>query len=284
VTTPGPAADGPSISLRLSRGDALPYYRRTASPEYWSKQWHDETFEHLLAVARVSELTRFLERHVLPGARVLEAGCGLGQYVRLFADRGAIVTGVDFSASAIARHHDQFPDSNVLCADLTALPFADGSFDVYISLGVVEHDPGGGAKILAEARRVLAPDGTLLLSTPYLNAIRRALRRRIVEQQCAAVAAGAEFYQYAFDESALAELLARAGFIVGEQWYYDPGRGLRDLRALAHRSPAAAPASSPSSRAPRPHRPLRKAILYARPTLKLLAHMQIVAARPVPVT
>jgi SAM-dependent methyltransferase len=276
VTATGHVADAPPISLRLSRGDALPYYRRRASPEYWSDQWHAETFVHLVAVARVSELTRFLERHVLPGARVLEAGCGLGQYVRHLADRGAVVTGVDFSASVIARHRAQFPDSDVLCSDLKALPFADRSFDAYISLGVVEHDPSGGAKILAEARRVIVPGATLLLSAPYLNASRRALRRWIVARQRAAVAAGAEFYQYAFDESALAEL-ARAGFIVSERWYYAPGRGLRDLRALAHRSAAA---SSPSLRAPRAHRPLRKAILYARPTLKLLAHMQIVAARP----
>src|SRR3972149_4811556 len=42
-------------------------------------------------------------------------------------------------------------------------------------LGVVEHGPGAPDAILAEAARVLAPGGVLLLSVPYRNGLRRLL-------------------------------------------------------------------------------------------------------------
>ena len=259
----------------------LAYFRERADAHFWSQRWEAESLDHLLAVAQTSELTRFLERFVRPGCRLLEGGCGLGQYVRYFGERGVAATGVDYSEAAIAAHRAAYPGSDVRTADLAELPFADGSFDVYLSLGVIEHYVDGGGAILAEAHRVLAPGGVLLLSTPYANRSRRLLRRRIEREERKRAGAGAPFYQYAFDEASLDVLLARAGFTVSERSYYDPGRGLRDLRALvapARSGSGGAPATPPR---PRAHSPVKRALLYSRPVLRSLAHMQVVAARPV---
>src|SRR5256886_15045183 len=57
--------------------------------------------------------------------------------------------------------------------ELRALAVRDGALAGYISLGVVEHDAGGPDAILAEACRVLAPGGVLLVSVPYVNGVRR---------------------------------------------------------------------------------------------------------------
>jgi SAM-dependent methyltransferase len=68
------------------------------------------------------------------------------------------------------------PDLNSVAADITRLPFADGSVQSLSSLHVIEHiglgrygdriDPDGWRSGLSELARVLAPGGRLYLSTP----------------------------------------------------------------------------------------------------------------------
>lgn len=273
-----PRFPGASVSKRAS----LAYFRQRADEQFWSKQWAQTSLADLLAIAEVSAVTRFLERYVRPGARVVEGGCGLGQYVAYFQRQGVRIVGVDYSESALAAHGARFPASELCRADLTALPFDDRSFDVYISLGVIEHYDDCGRAILAEAQRVLAEDGCLLLSTPYLNYSRRLLRTSIERRQAAIADAGGDFYQYALREGALDGILEEAGFRVRERSYYDPGRGLRDIRALRRRSSGASPVGggTPVLHGPLPSQRgrLARSLLYSRPSLRTFAHMQIVCA------
>jgi SAM-dependent methyltransferase len=268
------------VTLRLTGGGVLPYSGDCPDAAHWSARWRDESLDRLLQVAAASELTRFLERYVRPSTRLLEGGCGLGQYVRYFAERGVEAVGVDYSSQAVEFHRARFPDSTVLVADLECLPFAEASFEACLSLGVIEHYEDGGLAILAEARRVLTDDGLLLLSVPYLNRVRRILRRRIERREARKAEQGATFYQYAFDEASLDDLLRSVGFAVVDRGYYDPGRGLRELRSLALSPPPELPTARRRA-LPRPHRPLKRAVLYARPMLRTLAHMQVVAATKV---
>ena len=106
---------------------------------------------------------------------------------------------------------------------------------------------------------------------------RRLLRTSIESRQAAIADAGGDFYQYAFREEALDGILGQAGFRVHERSYYDPGQGLRDVRAL-RRAPA--DAATPAARGPRPPQRgrLARSLLYSRPSLRTFAHMQIVCA------
>jgi ubiquinone/menaquinone biosynthesis C-methylase UbiE len=273
------------LSLPLAHvreSTSLAYYRQRADERFWSRQWAQTSLTDLLALANVSAVTRFLERHVQPGDRVLEGGCGLGQYVAHFQRQGVQIVGVDYSESALAAHRASFPESELCRADLTELPFHDRSFDAYISLGVIEHYDDCGSAILAEAHRVLADDGCLLLSTPYLNYSRRLLRTSIENRQAAIAAAGGDFYQYAFREDALEGILEEAGFRVHERSYYDPGRGLRDVRALRRGRSGTSRGGTGAPAALRPLPPRRgrlaHSLLYSRPSLRTFAHMQIVCA------
>lgn len=107
---------------------------------------------------------------VPPGGRLLEVGAGPGQLsVRLAGRFGTDVTGLDLDPAMIARararadgllsqeRRPTFVEGNV-----AALPFADGSFDVVVSMLSMHHwdDPKGG---LAEIARVLRPDGRALV-------------------------------------------------------------------------------------------------------------------------
>jgi SAM-dependent methyltransferase len=271
-----------SRSVRASEASLRPlaYFREQPDERFWTSHWGRESLERLLAVAHSSELTRFLERYVGPGSRVLEAGCGLGQYVRYFAERGAISVGVDFSRAAVDEHLRLFPDSDIQVAELTTLPFPASSFDLYISIGVIEHYSDFGGAILDEASRVLRPDGALLLSTPYANVSRRLLRLLIERQQCEIQRAGGGFYQFAFTAGELDAVLEAAGFAVAERALYNPGRGVRDIARLVRRRADTAHGDARRARAAEsPHGRLKRALLYAGPTLRVFAHMQVVCGR-----
>lgn len=94
----------------------------------------------------------------VPARRRLEVGPGLRP--RLPIDGSCFV---DISARALSelRAHG----GRVMHGDARALPFVDASFDVVCALDVVEHVEDDRA-VFAELRRVLAPDGVLVLSTP----------------------------------------------------------------------------------------------------------------------
>jgi SAM-dependent methyltransferase len=96
------------------------------------------------------------------GLRVLEIGVGMGADYLEWLKAGAHATGVDFSAASIekARRRCELagycPDLRV--ADAENLPFAENSFDVVYSYGVMHHSPDT-AQCLREAWRVLRPGG-----------------------------------------------------------------------------------------------------------------------------
>jgi ubiquinone/menaquinone biosynthesis C-methylase UbiE len=96
------------------------------------------------------------------GLRVLEVGCGAGYDAVAICAAGASYTGIDLAPQNISRtkaHLALFDlRGEILEADAEELPFADGSFDVVYSNGVMHHLPDM-RRAFAEAHRVLRPGG-----------------------------------------------------------------------------------------------------------------------------
>jgi 2-polyprenyl-6-hydroxyphenyl methylase/3-demethylubiquinone-9 3-methyltransferase len=120
---------------------------------------------------------RLARSHLPPLARkrVLEIGCGRGGFSAWLATQGpALVVGGDFSAAAVekARAHARtlaLENLKFEVADIQRLTHPDGSFDVVVSCETVEHVPDPRLAV-RELARVLAPGGTLVLTTPnYLG-------------------------------------------------------------------------------------------------------------------
>ena len=261
----------------------LTYYSATAREDFWTEHWGGHTVDELLEVARTSPLTALITASLPSAGLVLEAGCGLGQYVILLRERGWRTAGVDTSLEALAacRRVTAVP---LAASDLRALAIRSGAVAAYVSLGVVEHDPAGPDAILAEARRVLAPGGTLVISVPYVNGLRRAGAAWIRRRQAALSRGGGAFYQYAFSRRELRDALRRNGFTPMAARPYDPARALRTaaraLRGTPGRAGGAAARSSPVAPGRRGWlAALARRGLYSEPALRLLGHMLLVIAR-----
>ena len=104
--------------------------------------------------------------HVTPESRVLDLGCGRGGVVELFWREVSLAAGLDPDASSLAEHRSH--GLPVIRGRGEQLPFAAESFDLVVSVWVLEHlrDP---RVVLDEVRRVLRPGGHFVFLTPNLR-------------------------------------------------------------------------------------------------------------------
>ena len=65
-----------------------------------------------------------------PDMHVLDVGCGTGVFLRMCADRGAAVSGLDAAAGLLEIAQASVPEADLRLDDLQVLPYEDGSFDV----------------------------------------------------------------------------------------------------------------------------------------------------------
>jgi SAM-dependent methyltransferase len=134
----------------------LPFTGERFTPEVkgaiWYEHWH--RYSVMLSAAR--------------GLRVLDAACGEGYGSWLLAGTAAEVVGIDVDAAAIGHAVARYaarPNLRYMQASCAALPLATGSVDLIVSFETIEHLEGQ-EEMLAEFRRVLAPTGALVISSP----------------------------------------------------------------------------------------------------------------------
>ena len=135
------------------------YYRRLDAAE--RSHWFHRGMEGIAVALLGDRLSR-------RGLALLDAGCGSGGFLRFARGLGVFerLCGVDVSAEAIDLARGELAGAELHVAALTAVPFEDGSFDVVTLNDVLQHvDEAEVEASLQELRRVLRPDGTLLVRT-----------------------------------------------------------------------------------------------------------------------
>ncbi len=91
--------------------------------------------------------------------KIIDLGCGEGVLVEEYRKKGYDIIGVDYN----------FSSNYVVKGDITSLKFRDGSFDIALSLDVLEHlSFGQQEKAIAEIRRILKKSGKAIISIPNL--------------------------------------------------------------------------------------------------------------------
>lgn len=99
---------------------------------------------------------------------ILDVGCGTGGTLDRLKHIGQPV-GVDLEPIALELSRER-GHTHLLLASATSLPFADGSFDAVVALDVLEHIPDDAAAA-REIARILAPDGTLVVTVPAYQSL-----------------------------------------------------------------------------------------------------------------
>lgn len=109
-----------------------------------------------------------------PGQRLLEIGCGMGIDLIQFARGGALVFGIDLTPRhlVLARQHFAMFNLNVIVCrgDAEELSFADETFDLVYSFGVLHHTPGT-EQAIQEIYRILKPGGKAIVMLYHKNSI-----------------------------------------------------------------------------------------------------------------
>ena len=130
-----------------------------------------EAIDHLADMFRFREHMAAVEMDLsaLDGLDVLEIGCGAGSHSALFARHGANMTSCDITFIRAAETQRKFEllgeygeTSKALQADAENLPFADASFDIVYSNGVLHHTLDT-ERAIGEVRRLLKPGGRAVI-------------------------------------------------------------------------------------------------------------------------
>ena len=154
----------------LGRLDEAPYSERRDLPAFdvgqgysgWAESYDDPGND---TIALEEPAVRELLDDLPPGT-ILDAACGTGRYAAYMSAAGREVVGIDGSEAMLERARAKLPDLDLRRGELTALPFADGTFAGVVCALALSHLPEIEAAI-SELGRVLQPGGRLVISNPH---------------------------------------------------------------------------------------------------------------------
>lgn len=135
--------------------------------DLWNKI---DVLENVKMIKMRSIVPIFL-KYIKKQDKIIEAGCGPGGWVYFMQELGyKNIIGVDNNPAILDRGKElkvQLENDDILNSK-----FTDNSFDIYISLGVIEHSEIGPGAALLEAKRIVKKNGIVFISTPLNNPLR----------------------------------------------------------------------------------------------------------------
>ncbi len=134
--------------------------KRYWNEKYWVRHMRDDDLENI-EDAWVDKYSDIISAH---SGKLLDLGCGVGQYSKYFYDKGFEVTSADISKLALDYLSKKYKDINTVRIDMTEpLPFADKSFDVvFANLSIHFFSKNDTCALIAEVKRILKDGGIFI--------------------------------------------------------------------------------------------------------------------------
>ena len=163
--------------------DCLIFINTKANNEYWDDLWNLQRNWIETTTKKISlnnSLFRLIDNYTEPNAKILEAGCGRGQFVYGLQKKGYDTVGVDYAEKTVKILNESIPELKIVCADIRNMGFIPSdSIDLYYSGGVIEHFWYGYDDIILEAKRVLKPNGKMIITFPFVNKMRHKIKSKL---------------------------------------------------------------------------------------------------------
>lgn len=202
----------------------------------WAQNWDSVPLSRIMEIfeyPRVKENVELFLSCLPKGKKILEGGCGLAPYVIHLKRMGYDIIGVDYNEEPLKRAREFEKDLDLRCGNVEELPFSDGYFGGYLSLGVIEHFTEGPEKAIREAARVLETGGVFVVKVPRTTIFERIsfpltmLKKNKTIRKFLGKSPGEDHYwEQRFETEELRALLEKAGFEVGRIVPVDQEHGL----------------------------------------------------------
>lgn len=188
-------------------------YANKSSYETFQDQWKESNvLKKYYSTFYYPEIFKRIKKYSNKNSLILEAGCGLGGWVVRLHNYGFNITGIDIIPQAIEAIKKYNKKLNVYLCDVRHIDLPDNSVDLYLSLGVIEHDENGPESILEEAFRIIKKNGYGIISVPNHNSVDLYKRPNLKE--------ATTFYQYEYSKKEYIDTLKMNKFEVIEIFTY----------------------------------------------------------------
>ncbi|MDP8299903.1 MAG: methyltransferase domain-containing protein [Candidatus Tantalella remota] len=212
-----------------------------ATKKAWEENWKDVSVADIMEIFEYPRVKRHMEiyqKHLPRDKKIMEGGCGMGPYLIRLRELGYDVVGVDYNESSFDKIREVAPGIPLQQADVRELPFPDGHFGGYLSLGVIEHFTEGPQGAIAEAGRVLEAGGCFIVKVPRRTIFARIsapitfLKNSSVVRRFSGKGPKESYWEQYFKVDELTSVLEENGFKVIEVIPVDHEHGLMSFCSI----------------------------------------------------
>lgn len=142
----------------------------------WESVWKEKgaSYDQMLQQVDSRAITALINPYFSKNDKVLEAGCGDGKFVFYFNSKGYNLTGLDYADSTIERNkaiakQEGLDEDGFRVGNIKDLSDCENQFDVYLSMGVIEHFKKNDQQaIIKNAYLCLKKGGKVVITVPNL--------------------------------------------------------------------------------------------------------------------
>ncbi len=176
------------------------------------------------------------QKHIKPGFKILDLGCGNGRLLELLVKEKVEYLGIDHSQGMIKQARQNYPQHSFRVSDWPGADWPENEFDLVFCVAVLNHIPQKKQKeFLRAVNRTLKPGGKLLMTNWNMWNIkgRKSVWKRDNEPKAKfkqvyttwkSGEAKEKLFYYAFTKRELKKLLIKSGFRVLENFYSREGQ------------------------------------------------------------